>query len=190
MLRSEPNLYRRLGLDEHCSDADVKKKYRALALKLHPDKGGDPEEFKAVSEAYAVLSSAEKRSVYDATGEAELADFDMEEFLNSGVLGDFFAEMMGQSGMAEEMAEMFGDEMDMKDMQASAAQYSVQLRAIISDAHPSQLCRRASSPSSRRRWGWATGRCSCPTAPRWTRRACRRWRRWRRSATTTTKRCA
>ena len=62
MLRSEPNLYRRLGLDEHCSDADVKKKYRALALKLHPDKGGDPEEFKAVSEAYAVLSSAEKRS--------------------------------------------------------------------------------------------------------------------------------
>ena len=78
MLRSEPNLYRRLGLDEHCSDADVKKKYRALALKLHPDKGGDPEEFKAVSEAYAVLSSAEKRSVYDATGEAELADFDME----------------------------------------------------------------------------------------------------------------
>ena len=122
MLRSEPNLYRRLGLDEHCSDADVKKKYRALALKLHPDKGGDPEEFKAVSEAYAVLSSAEKRSVYDATGEAELADFDMEEFLNSGVLGDFFTEMMGQSGMAEEMAEMFGDEMDMKDMQAGAAQ--------------------------------------------------------------------
>ena len=119
MLRSEPNLYRRLGLDESCSDADVKKKYRALALKLHPDKGGDPEEFKAVSEAYAVLSSAEKRSVYDATGEAELADFDMEEFLNSGVLGDFFAEMMGQSGMAEEMAEMFGDGMDMKDMQAS-----------------------------------------------------------------------
>ena len=114
--------YEVLGVERDADDAQLKKAYRKLALKLHPDKGGDPEEFKAVSEAYAVLSSAEKRSVYDATGEAELADFDMEEFLNSGVLGDFFAEMMGQSGMAEEMAEMFGDEMDMKDMQASAAQ--------------------------------------------------------------------
>ena len=56
---------RRLGLDEHCSDADVKKKYRALALKLHPDKGGDRERFLAAVDAYGALTGREHRPYGD-----------------------------------------------------------------------------------------------------------------------------
>lgn len=44
------------------------------ALRLHPDKGGDPELFKEVTHAYEILSDPEKRSIYDARGEAGLSE--------------------------------------------------------------------------------------------------------------------
>jgi len=61
--------YRLLGLPKNASDADIKKAYRNLALKHHPDKGGDQDQFKAISEAYEVLSDPEKRQIYDVHGE-------------------------------------------------------------------------------------------------------------------------
>ena len=62
------DLYARLGVSKDADEAAIKKAYRMLALKKHPDKGGDPEEFKLIAEAYAILSDAEKKRVYDATG--------------------------------------------------------------------------------------------------------------------------
>lgn len=44
------------------------------ALRLHPDKGGDPELFKEVTHAYEVLSDPEKRNIYDTRGEAGLSE--------------------------------------------------------------------------------------------------------------------
>ena len=57
--------YEVLGVDKSASDADIKKAYRSLAKKYHPDMNpGDKEaeqKFKEVNEAYAVLSDADKR---------------------------------------------------------------------------------------------------------------------------------
>ncbi|XP_010170787.1 dnaJ homolog subfamily B member 8-like [Antrostomus carolinensis] len=64
--------YEVLGLQKSASQDDVKKSYRKLALKWHPDKNPSKKEeaekkFKAIAEAYEVLSDPEKRSLYDKT---------------------------------------------------------------------------------------------------------------------------
>ena len=51
--------------------AQIRRAYRNLITKLHPDKGGDAELFGAVQKAYDVLSNAAKRAQYDATGRLE-----------------------------------------------------------------------------------------------------------------------
>ena len=62
--------YDALGLSKDCSAAEIKKAYRKAALQEHPDKGGDPEKFKQMNEAYAVLSDEQKRAAYDRMGKA------------------------------------------------------------------------------------------------------------------------
>jgi molecular chaperone DnaJ len=61
--------YSLLGVDRKASKEDIKKAFRTLAHKYHPDKkGGDEAKFKEVSEAYSVLSDEKKRAEYDAYG--------------------------------------------------------------------------------------------------------------------------
>jgi DnaJ-class molecular chaperone len=58
--------YEILGVNENTNQIDIKKAYRALSLKHHPDKqGGNEEEFKKINEAYSVLSDPEKKKDYD-----------------------------------------------------------------------------------------------------------------------------
>ena len=68
--------YEVLGVDKSASDADIKKAYRSLAKKYHPDMNpGDKEaeqKFKEVNEAYAVLSDADKRKKYDTYGHGRI----------------------------------------------------------------------------------------------------------------------
>lgn len=59
-----------MGISKGATAEDVKKAYRQLAHKYHPDKGGDAEKFKEINEAYQVLSDKEKRTQYDQFGSA------------------------------------------------------------------------------------------------------------------------
>ena len=52
--------YKILGVSKDASKGEIKKAYRKLAVKHHPDMGGDEEKFKQLSEAYSLLSSEQK----------------------------------------------------------------------------------------------------------------------------------
>ena len=68
------DFYEVLGVERGASEADLKKAYRRLAMKFHPDRNpGDKEaedKFKEANEAYEVLSDASKRAAYDQYGHA------------------------------------------------------------------------------------------------------------------------
>lgn len=75
------NYYTTLGVDRNASVEEIKKAYRRLAHKYHPDKtGGDEDKFKEVNTAYQVLSDQEKRAQYDQFGQT---------FDNAGGAGPF-----------------------------------------------------------------------------------------------------
>jgi len=57
--------YQTLGIDRNANDDQIKKAYRRMASKHHPDKGGDTAQFQKIEEAYRVLSDPQKRSQYD-----------------------------------------------------------------------------------------------------------------------------
>lgn len=70
------DFYEILGVPKNASDEDLKKAYRKLALKFHPDKNfapGATDAFKAIGNAYAVLSNSEKRQQYDQYGDQSAA---------------------------------------------------------------------------------------------------------------------
>ena len=69
---SNPDLYNILGIEKGASDAEIKKAYRRLAMKYHPDKNPGNKEaekkFKEISQAYEILKDPSKRSQYDNFG--------------------------------------------------------------------------------------------------------------------------
>ncbi len=67
---AQKDYYKILGVEKNASAEDIKKAFRKLALEHHPDKGGNAEKFKEVSEAYSVLSDPAKRTQYDTYGNA------------------------------------------------------------------------------------------------------------------------
>ena len=69
------DFYAILGVEKNASEDDIKKAYRRMALRFHPDKNKEPdaeEKFKEIAEAYEVLSDADKRAAYDRYGEEGL----------------------------------------------------------------------------------------------------------------------
>ena len=59
--------YKVLGVDQSASDQDIKQAFRKLAVKYHPDRGGDENKFKEINEAYDKIKTQEKRQQYEAS---------------------------------------------------------------------------------------------------------------------------
>lgn len=113
------NYYDILGVDKKATKDDVKKAFRKLAQKYHPDKGGDEAKFKEITEAYSVLSDEKRRREYDSYGQTfagagpsgmgGMGGFDFSNFQNFstdgvefdfsdifGGLGDIFGASQGR----------------------------------------------------------------------------------------------
>lgn len=90
--------YSTLGLQRGASDADIKKAYRSMAMKHHPDRGGDEQKFKEISQAYEFLTDPQKKSIIDMGGDPgqQQQGFhgqDPFEFrFDSGNFGDIFSQ--------------------------------------------------------------------------------------------------
>ncbi len=117
--------YRILGVEHTASAEDIKRAYRSLAHRHHPDKGGDQEKFKEVNAAYQVLSDPAKRQQYDQFGHAfegegiggqETRGFDPfgvrgsnVRFEDLGGFGDMFSRFFG--GAASSPEQHVGDDL-------------------------------------------------------------------------------
>ena len=99
---SKADYYEVLGVSRDCSEQELKSAYRKQALKYHPDRNpGDhaaEEKFKEASEAYQVLSDADKRAAYDRFGHAGLGaqGFGAGPFAGGVDLGDIFGDLFGE----------------------------------------------------------------------------------------------
>jgi DnaJ family protein A protein 2 len=94
--------YEKLGVEKDASAEEIKKAYYKISKTVHPDKGGDPEEFKKINHAYEILSNPEKRQMYDMTGsDEESQGINMNDMFGGGNpfgfggLGAMFGDMFG-----------------------------------------------------------------------------------------------
>jgi len=97
------NYYETLGVDKKASQDDIKKAFRKLAQKHHPDKGGDESKFKEITEAYSVLGDEKRRREYDNYGQT----------FNGGAsggnpFGGFDFSGFGQGGVEFDFSDLFG----------------------------------------------------------------------------------
>ena len=92
-MEDKRDYYEVLGVDKNADEKTIKKAYRELAMKYHPDVSEEEsaaDKFKEISEAYAVLSDDEKRQRYDQFGHAGMDGFTAEDFYQNVNFEDIF----------------------------------------------------------------------------------------------------
>lgn len=119
--------YEVLGVNRNASEDDIKRAYRRLAIKYHPDKNpGDKEaeaKFKECAEAYEVLSDSEKRKRYDQFGHDGLRGFGVHDYshMNVNDIGDIFGDMFGDI-----FGDIFGRRSSRRGRQGPARGYDLE----------------------------------------------------------------
>lgn len=102
-MASKKDFYEVLGVNRDASDEEIKKSYRKLAMKYHPDRNPDnpkaEEQFKEAKEAYEILSDEQKRAAYDQYGHAGV-----DPSMGAGGAGGF-----GAGGFSDAFGDIFGD---------------------------------------------------------------------------------
>lgn len=119
-MAEKEDFYKVLGVERNASDAEIKKKYRSMAMKYHPDRNADNPEaaevkFKQIKEAYEILSDPKKRAAYDQFGHAGIdpsmggrpGGFGGEGF--SDIFGDVFGDIFGGGGRQRSTAQRGSD---------------------------------------------------------------------------------
>jgi len=97
-LHEDGDYYETLGIPRNASDTEIKKAYRNLARKFHPDickEPGAEEKFKKINEAYSVLSDEEKKRQYDQLGHETYTNASRGSHYGSGGFGGFSADFSG-----------------------------------------------------------------------------------------------
>lgn len=111
-MADKKDYYEVLGVDRDADQKTIKKAYRKLAMKYHPDvNDGDKdaeEKFKEVSEAYGVLSDESKRQRYDQFGHAGMDGYSQEDIFNNINFEDIFGGFGGSSGGFGSIFDLFG----------------------------------------------------------------------------------
>src|SRR5450432_1038040 len=100
--------YTTLGVNRDASEEDIKKSYRKLAMKHHPDRNPDDkaseEKFKEAKEAYEILTDARKRAAYDQFGHAGV-----DPAMGAAGARGFSGGAEGFGGFADAFGDIFGD---------------------------------------------------------------------------------
>ena len=103
---ADRDYYEVLGVQQDASQADIKKAYRGMALRYHPDRNpGDPgaaERFKEAAEAYEVLGNEEARRRYDLYGKAGLQGVPLHEFSSVDDILNVFSDFFGGAGFFDD----------------------------------------------------------------------------------------
>ena len=162
--------YQVLGVERSASEDDIKKAFRKLAQKYHPDKkGGDEAKFKEVSEAYAVLSDKKKRAEYDTYGktfagggpQGGFGGFDFSNFQGFNQngqtfefdLGDIFGDFFGGAGQRQNRGRDISIDIELSFRESV---FGVERRVLISKLGSCLVCEGTGAKKG-------TKMTSCPT---------------------------
>jgi molecular chaperone DnaJ len=153
--------YNILGVDKKAGKEEIKKAFRTLAHKFHPDKkDGDAEKFKEINEAYSILSDEKKRQQYDTFGSAGpngfagnagqgfggFGDFDFSQFTQGGNgnfefdLGDIFGDVFGGAGRGRQQTKRGRDISIDIELSFEDSIFGVERKVLLNKVSKCDIC--------------------------------------------------
>ena len=127
--------YEILGLEKAASADEIKKQYRKLALQFHPDRNPDDsaaeDKFKEATEAYEVLSDADKRARYDRFGHQGVKNSDFGHYQSSNDIFSQFADIFGGMGGGSIFDQFFGGGQQQRSSTGPERGADIQMRMAL-----------------------------------------------------------